>query len=220
MAQILGDYLKRQLKKGFSRQEIKAALKKAGYKQTRIEEAFTKLPKQLPEKPKPVQKIVPKKKYWVIGIIILIILGSVSLGFYLYTNSQAYLIKKDIEICYDRSADYKLRFTALKKNDPSFCEKIKFKNARAFCQAELTQNPAFCDVLEGFDKEYCMTFITKKIEDCLKFNEEGYCKMLLENDVEACNTLSFEDYRTECIARARLDLSYFDEANIKSSCES
>ena len=227
----LGEYVGRQLNKGSSRAQIRLALHKAGHKQVHIEVALSRV------YPKPRKKAVSKNILFFISIFLILIAIGLFIA-YVYLTSDMYMEKLEIKQCYAEFEAKKLHFLALREKNPSLCRDIKLQDFQAYCLADLTKNKESCNIFESLslrtcsfddpavcrdliklEKQFCSFFITRNQKDCTAFENEQVCNMLVTGEKDACYTIVDGDKKKYCLARADLDLAYFDQEYIKEVCE-
>ncbi len=186
MARDLGNYIQRQLKKGYTPDEIRAALQKAGYDDSAITEAAKR----------PVAYLIAA-----IGIIVLLIAGTVG---YLFP-----ILPKEVSVLateFDTTFSDAYYFVlAQKTNDLSQCEKMSTPLA---CLAAVKKDPALCAQLSDFERQDCVFFATKNLTACPYLAE--YCQAIVTGDPSHCGIPGeMQVFIDSCKAEATLDETYF-----------
>lgn len=217
----LEDYIKKELRKGFSEEKIKKVLLKAGHPKEAIEEAF----KAVKSKKIPINN---KKLIILVSCFIIIV---IAISFYIkkapYKETEEGItvptetresstelteddmqkvlqVQAELKDCLRENVRWGYGCLALVLNNEKLCNKLTNSNPCYYKvgwkKALPTNNSNYCNIMSEPPRNFCKIVAGNNINECYLLEElEGRinCKAILNNDIKKCEDLN-NDNKTNC----------------------
>lgn len=184
------EYIRKNLKAGYSKEAITRALLKAGYDISLVEEQMRYVLGSRPEKHL-ISDIKHElgsnsERYFIIGLIaVFVILVSVmGLNYFFDFNVKEKEVSS-VKIAQDYDASLELFNRALIKNDETICDKIGDGNLRNECKSSFMHNVPVCD-------EQCQD--KKILNSAIIHNNESLCMDIINESIrQDCSNAFYKD---------------------------
>jgi hypothetical protein len=218
-------YVKKEITKGFSKDEVKDALDEAGHSKEVIDKVLSKI-KEPEKKESKSEKPKISVKPLLIALVLLIVIsgGIYSIRFLpkmqetkpeaqqspretniLEDEGYVEYVKEQMEKCMMEQVPMEPSCMAMLKDDVSLCEQSKFRSTcidnyhRA--KASITSDIQYCNqIVDASKKEGCEITVNKNPAVCAAYagDKGAFCEALANRDLSKCESINNEALKGNC----------------------